>query len=309
MRKNKKDLNAYENDMINISNKEQEILESYKEDFIEYNEKVNYDDEEFDYKEVVEEKLTKQEDVKKPIIETKQEEVVIIEEDVEETSEVTEEEKIEETTEATEELEENNEEVVVEKKDRNYKKIINICFSIIMAILIMITIDVISVARYNKGPYFTIPVKEYKDGGTKEYIGFGYKVIDYNQIQGRRDKEIGFLNLKYNIEPIDMKDIDLAIEFTNNEEVAYKTYYKKFIRIESTLEYIDLENNGIIIGYNDEGGKYTFKISCAMASDKEELVNINVQEKVYVIGTVTDYQFETSEKPGKLILSNCFASR
>ena len=46
-----------------------------------------------------------------------------------------------------------------------------------------------------------------------------------------------------------------------------------------------------------------------MASDKEELVNINVQEKVYVIGTVTDYQFETSEKPGKLILSNCFASR
>ena len=178
-----------------------------------------------------------------------------------------------------------------------------------MAILIMITIDVISVARYNKGPYFTIPVKEYKDGGTKEYIGFGYKVIDYNQIQGRRDKEIGFLNLKYNIEPIDMKDIDLAIEFTDNEEEAYKTYYKKFIRIESTLEYIDLENNGIIIGYNDEGGKYTFKISCTMASDKEELVNINVQEKVYVIGTVTDYQFETSEKPGKLILSNCFASR
>ena len=106
-----------------------------------------------------------------------------------------------------------------------------------------------------------------------------------------------------------MKDIDLAIEFTDNEEDAYKTYYKKFIRIESTLEYIDLENNGIIIGYNDEGGKYTFKISCTMASDKEELVNINVQEKVYVIGTVTDYQFETSEKPGKLILSNCFASR
>ena len=126
MRKNKKDLNAYENDMINISNKEQEILESYKEDFIEYNEKVNYDDEEFDYKEVVEEKVTKQEEVKKPVIETKQEDVVIIEEDVEETSEVTEEEKIEETTEATEELEENNEEVVVENKDRNYKKIIKL---------------------------------------------------------------------------------------------------------------------------------------------------------------------------------------
>ena len=43
MRKKKKDLNAYEDEMINISNKEQEILESYNEDFIEYNEKVNYD--------------------------------------------------------------------------------------------------------------------------------------------------------------------------------------------------------------------------------------------------------------------------
>ena len=38
MRKTKKDLNAYENDMINISNKEKEILESYNEDYIEYNE-------------------------------------------------------------------------------------------------------------------------------------------------------------------------------------------------------------------------------------------------------------------------------
>ena len=36
---------------------------------------------------------------------------------------------------------------------------------------------------------------------------------------------------------------------------------------------------------------------------------INIQEKVYVIGTVSNYQFETSKKPGKLILSDCFASR
>ena len=50
-------------------------------------------------------------------------------------------------------------------------------------------------------------------------------------------------------------------------------------------------------------------ITCKMASDKEELVNINIQEKVYVIGTVSNYQFETSKNPGKLILSDCFASR
>ena len=68
MRKNKKDLNAYENDMVNISNKEQEILESYNEDFIEYDEKVNYDDEEFDYKEEVieEEKVVVEKQRKSP---------------------------------------------------------------------------------------------------------------------------------------------------------------------------------------------------------------------------------------------------
>ena len=71
MRKKKKDLNAYEDEMINISNKEQEILESYNEDFIEYNEKVNYDDEEFDYKEEI-------------IEEPKKEEKIIIIEDEEE---------------------------------------------------------------------------------------------------------------------------------------------------------------------------------------------------------------------------------
>ena len=61
MRKKKKDLAAYENEMINISNKEKEILESYNEEFVEYNEKVNYEDEEFDYKEeVIKEEITKE---------------------------------------------------------------------------------------------------------------------------------------------------------------------------------------------------------------------------------------------------------
>ena len=36
----------------------------------------------------------------------------------------------------------------------------------------------------------------YKDGGTKEYYGLGYKVIKYNQIEGRRDTQIGLWNLK-----------------------------------------------------------------------------------------------------------------
>lgn len=314
MRKSKKDLNAYENDMVNISNKEQEILESYKEDFIEYDEKVNYDDEEFDYKEeVVEEEKVVVEKQKKSSKKVK-EEVIIIEDEEEpvveeekvvvlETTDEVEEETSYEDTEEKEEIE------VKVKKTPNYKKIINVCFAIIMAILIMIAIDVICVGRYNNGPYFAVQTKEYNDGGSKEYIGFGYKVIEYNQTAGRRGKEIGSLSLKYDTEALETKDLDLAIEFTADEEEAYKKYYKKFIRVESKLQSMDFDKNSIVFGYIDDGGKYTLKMSCKMASETEELANIDVDQKVVVIGTVTGYEFKNDKSSGELILSDCFASK
>lgn len=308
MRKTKKDLNAYENDMINISNKEKEILESYNEDYIEYNEKVNYDDEEFDYKDEVEE-VEEIIEPKKSAKEVK-EEVVIIEDEeepiVEEKTKVvleTSEDEEETTYEEPEEVE------VKEKKTPNYKKIINICFAIIMAILIMVAIDVISVGRYNRGPYFAVQTKEYDDGGTKEYIGFGYKVIDYNQMNGRQDKVIGSFSLEYNTDVLEVKDIDLAIEFTANEEKAYRNYYKNFVRIESKLKSMDFDNNTIVFGYVDEGGKYSLEMTCNMASEKEELVNIDVDQEVYVTGTITNYKFKTDKTTGKLILSDCFATK
>lgn len=308
MRKTKKDLNAYENDMINISNKEKEILESYNEDYIEYNEKVNYDDEEFDYKDEVEE-VEEIIEPKKSAKEVK-EEVVIIEDEeepiVEEKTKVvleTSEDEEETTYEEPEEVE------VKEKKTPNYKKIINICFAIIMAILIMVAIDVISVGRYNRGPYFAVQTKEYDDGGTKEYVGLGYKVIDYNQMNGRQDKVIGSFSLEYNTDVLEVKDIDLAIEFTANEEKAYRNYYKNFVRIESKLKSMDFDNNTIVFGYVDEDGKYSLEMTCNMAGEKEELVNIDVDQEVYVTGTITNYKFKTDKTTGKLILSDCFATK
>lgn len=320
MRKNKKDLNAYQNDMVNISNKEQEILESYNEDFIEYDEKVNYDDEEFDYKEeVVEEEKVVVEKPKKSSKKVK-EEVIIIEDDEEPTIEEKEEvvletaDEIEETQEEIEEtsyddIEETEEVEVKVKKTPNYKKIINVCFSIIMAILIMVAIDVISVGRYNRGPYFAIQTKEYDDGGTKEYVGFGYKVIEYSQIEGRQGKVIGPLSLQYNTEAIETKDLDLAIEFTADEEAAYKKYYKQYLMVESKLQSMDFDNNTIVFGYIDEGGKYTLKMTCKMASETEELANIDVEQKVVVTGTVTNYEFKTAKSTGELELSGCFARK
>lgn len=178
-----------------------------------------------------------------------------------------------------------------------------------MISMAMIAIDVISVARYDKGPYFAIKLNEYKDGGTKEYYGIGYKVIKYNQIQGRRDKEIGLWTLKYNTEPITFRDIDLAIEFNNNPNQTYKKYYKKFVRVMTTLKSSNQDKNEIIVGYNDEDGKYTIDIVCEMAEKVNNSASFEVGKETTIIGTITDFDLKTEEQANKLVISNCFAAQ
>lgn len=191
----------------------------------------------------------------------------------------------------------------------NYKKIINIIFAIIIIILTMISIDVIGVARYDVGPFFALPIKTFKDGGSKAYYGFGYKVIKYNQKQGRKDKEIGLWNLKYNIDPFTIQDLDLAIEMSGKEVKTYKKYYKKFVRINSTLKSIDKKNNKITLSFEDEGKKYSLDFECSMASEKNALENLKENKNTTIIGTITNYQFKTKDNPGKLYINNCYAEQ
>ena len=129
----------------------------------------------------------------------------------------------------------------------------------------------INVSRFNKGPFFALPLHNYNDGGSKAYYGIGYKVIKYHQLQGRRDKEIGLWSLKYNTEPITMKDVDIAIEFTGNEVESFEKYYKKFVRIISTLHKVDEKNHKIIMGYQDEDNKYSLDIVCQIVKDQENI--------------------------------------
>ena len=97
------------------------------------------------------------------------------------------------------------------KKAKDPKKIINIVFIILVIIMVMIATDVICVSRYNIGPFFAIRTSQYKDGGTKVYYGLGYKVIKYNQVQGRRDTKIGFWTMPYSVEPTTISTLDLEI--------------------------------------------------------------------------------------------------
>lgn len=214
-------------------------------------------------------------------------------------------EKIIEKEEIIEEKEEHIEKEI--KKPINYhtiNKIINILFGIILVILLLITVDIILVGKYEIGPFFAIPVKKYNDGGSKAYYGLGYKVIKYKQKVGRRDIEVGTYHLKYNTTPVDTTSLDLAIEFTNNENKAYKKYYKKFVRISGTLtKAID---DKLLIRYSDEDGKYAIDIICITTSKNNDLLENN---DITIIGTVYDYDLKTLKNPTRLYIKNCFAEQ
>ena len=193
------------------------------------------------------------------------------------------------------------------KKKKNPSKIMNIIFIIAMIIVILNAIDYVSVKKYDKGPYFAIPLKTYNDGGTKVYYGMFYKVIDYNQVQGRRDKEIGLWNMPYYIEAFNVTDYDLAITFEDNPKGSLKNFYKKFLRISSTVKSVDLKRNVMILEYADDGDKYTLDIECKMAEKENELSNYEKGTKVMIIGTLTGFKSHSESVPNTVIMSDVFS--
>ena len=275
-KKNKKNKNI-EDEKITFESKEEEIIESYCDDF------EIADDEELIYEEEIEEQEEKYEAPK--IIKVK---------DIDEDNDYDDyEEPRQRKTSSTKKI----------------KLIMNIIFIIIIALLAMIAVDVVCVARYGKGPYFAIPMHTYDDGGTKEYYGLGYKVIKYNQLQGRRDKEIGFWSLQYNASPYTVKDVDLAIEFYEDENTSYEKYYKKFVRVTSKLQKVDAKNHKITIGYVDEEGKYSLDIYCDVVKDQKNLKDLKEGESITIIGSVDKFKTQTKKQPRKLYVKNCFAEQ
>ncbi len=191
----------------------------------------------------------------------------------------------------------NNEKIIL--------KIINVLIIIIIIVTIVNTIDSICVKKYNKGPYFAIPFTTYNDGGTKVYYGLGYKVIKYNQTQGRRDTQMGSWFLRYSTSPTSVEPIDLALEFRDNPDKSYDKYKGRFLKITAKLDEVDLDANEAIIKYTDKDEKYTLEIICKMAKG-EDVINNIVGTDVVVLGTVDKYSVQTKTSPNKLIIKDAF---
>ena len=265
----------------NIKEKEKEILESYD----------------------VEEYVFTEEEVKEELENTPEDEVLEIYEETTSPQEITKEE-IESIP-----TDEEDEEEPVEKKKSKLGLIIGIIIVILLIPTIMIVTDVVAVKKYQKGPFFAINTKTYKDGGSKVYTGLGYKVIKYNQKHGRRDTVIGTWGLKYSNTVLATEAIDLAIEYTDKPGEAIKKYQGKFMSISGVLTNVSLNENTITISYIDEDGKYNFDILCDMASNKDKLKEFETSIRITAMGTVSGFDYATPDTNATLHLKDCLAEQ
>lgn len=68
---------------------------------------------------------------------------------------------------------------------KKHKRLIFWCIIILLFSQFSYNIDARLVAN-DKRPIFVLPTTTVKDGGTTIYSGLGYKVIGWNQLQGRQ---------------------------------------------------------------------------------------------------------------------------
>lgn len=81
------------------------------------------------------------------------------------------------------------------------KKIRNICLIIVVllvAIYSLVLVIDFAYIKLNKKPIFAKETYQYRDGGTKEYHGLGYRIIKCNTIIGDKSIHIGLNNLDVN---------------------------------------------------------------------------------------------------------------
>lgn len=177
-------------------------------------------------------------------------------------------------------------------------KVLNILLIIIIVVAALITTDVLLVSRKEIGPFFAIKTKTHNDGGTKEYYGLGYKVIKYNEEEGRKDIIIGPWSLEYDTTIEKTTILDLALDFTNNKESSLERYMNKYLQVSGTIDKIEPEK--ITLTYKDEENKYTTSITCNILNNTTKYKK---KDNIKLVGTLYNYK---ENKTLTLYMKNCY---
>ena len=192
------------------------------------------------------------------------------------TSEVIEQKQEVFTTKTTYEVENSGDSILIKKKNNKdmllrLNKIARIILKVVAVISVLIIIDLFLITRFEFGPLFAIRTKTYKDGGTKEYYGLGYKVIRYNVTNGREGIVVGNYSLKYNKTA---KKVDLSkTKLTEDNNGDY-------VEITGKVDKVDKKNKRIVL----QNGKN--EIYCDMKEEFKEYNKISINKIVNITGRI-----------------------
>ena len=164
---------------------------------------------------------------------------------------------------------------------KKWLKVIGIVLGIIVILgIVFFAIDYNRVQKQEK-PIFCIqnPAGVIKDGGTIEYFGLGYKVIDFHTLAGFDDIKIGTWLMDYNDFQEEIKEYEKRFE----EEMRNEEYSFFGKVIESTSKYIIVEPNE-----NEGIRKSADKISIGLGENNDALYEIGTNVKITYDGTVME---------------------
>ena len=164
---------------------------------------------------------------------------------------------------------------------KKWLKVIGIVLGIIVILgIVFFTIDYNRVQKQEK-PIFCIqnPAGVIRDGGTIEYFGLGYKVIDFHTLAGFDDIKIGTWLMDYNDFQEEIKEYEKRFE----EEMRNEEYSFFGKVIESTSKYIIVEPNE-----NEGIRKSADKISIGLGENNDALYEIGTNVKITYDGTVME---------------------
>jgi len=130
---------------------------------------------------------------------------------------------------------------------KKWMKIVLIILGVWISIFLIDFVCVKTIKR----PIFMVRTSIYKDGGTKEYLGLGYKVIKCNTLIGDKKVTIGTYFIDYNCKTKEEKE-DENITLTDNvkfsKEYTSVTTENVFV-YRNINEIIDILDNGTGIVY------------------------------------------------------------
>lgn len=180
------------------------------------------------------------------------------------------------------------------------KKLFIAIIIIIIIIITFVTTDYYR-AKKNKTPFYAIKIGQYKDGGSKEYIGLGYKFIKCNTLNGNKSSHIGFYNMNINVckestdsslenQPVlldEYKIIKQESKGTADYLFNLKTSYSDSSNVDTILKVLQLDFYG---NYS-----YSFK----KVNDSYRLI-INYN-RIEGWGNILDQEKELQKKSGVIL--------